>query len=355
MHYYMLGVNMSFSRTKRNAIEQYMLEKIAASETDVVLKTREAFSLSLNTVYRYLNTLIAEGSVKKHRTGVYSVISRSEQFTLARNLGELEDEQKIYEKRIFPEYIAGLPENVQKIWDFSFTEMMNNAIDHSSAKTVTCFISYNKAFTMIAIYDNGIGAFRNIMNWFGLDSIDDAIAELFKGRVTTDSENHSGEGIFFTSRYLDDFAILSSGKVFSHNKFDEISAAVKDIEGLENWENRPGTVVVMKQSNISNRRVEEIIARFSDEDTNEFSKTSIPIKDFFETYPVSRSQAKRLCARLNVFKEIELDFTGVPDMGQGFADEVFRVFQNRNPEVTITAVNMSENVGRMYQHVKNRE
>ncbi|MBQ9811003.1 MAG: STAS-like domain-containing protein, partial [Spirochaetales bacterium] len=209
-------------------------------------------------------------------------------------------------------------------------------------------------YTSIVIYDNGIGIFRNIKQWFGLDSIDDAIAELFKGRITTDSANHSGEGIFFTSRFLDDFAVLSSGKIFTHNRYDEITADIEDIPGFENWQKKTGTAVFMRQSNISNKKVEEIIERFSDEETSEFSKTSIPIKEFFETYPVSRSQAKRLCARLNVFSEIELDFTDVTDIGQGFADELFRVFQNKNPGIKINAVNMTLSVERMYKHVKNR-
>ena len=120
------------------------------------------------------------------------------------------------------------------------------------------------------------------------------------------------------------------------------------------WKDMKGTMVVMKQSNVSNKDISEIIGRFSDEETDEFSKTSIPIKDFFDTYPVSRSQAKRLYARLNVFKEIELDFSGVSDMGQGFADELFRVFQNNNPSISLKAINMSPNVERMYRHVTAR-
>ena len=343
---------MSFSQSKRSAIENYILNKIASSEPDVVKKTMEAFSVSSNTVYRYIGTLLDSGAIDKKKNGKYSIVDRRKSFTLYRDSNELGDEQKIYEKLVYPDFVEELPENVRKIWDFSFTEMMNNAIDHSKASEINCMLAANVAYTSMIIADNGIGIFKNIRDWFGLDSIEDAIGELFKGRVTTDSANHSGEGIFFTSRFLDDFAIISSGKIFTHNRFEEIISDLEAMPGFEKWQSVPGTIVMMKQSNVSNKNIMEIIGRFSDEETSEFSKTSIPIKDFFETYPISRSQAKRLCARLNVFKEIELDFSGVSDMGQGFADELFRVFQNRNPEITIKASNMSPSVERMFNHVR---
>lgn len=52
---------------------------------------------------------------------------------------------------------------------------------------------------------------------------------------------------------------------------------------------------------------------FSDVDGG-FTKTNIPVKNVFETYPVSRSQAKRLCHRFDKFREIELDFDGIEEI-----------------------------------------
>lgn len=69
--------------------------------------------------------------------------------------------------------------------------------------------------------------------------------------------------------------------------------------------------------------------------------------------PVARSQARRLSERLNCFEEVILDFDKVDMMGQGFADELFRVYQNAHPEVTLTPVNMNEFVHRMYRHAIN--
>ena len=48
---------------------------------------------------------------------------------------------------------------------------------------------------------------------------------------------------------------------------------------------------------------------------------------------ISRSQAKRLLARLEKFKIVMLDFEDVATIGRAFADEIFRVFTNNHPEI----------------------
>ena len=67
---------------------------------------------------------------------------------------------------------------------------------------------------------------------------------------------------------------------------------------------------------------------------------------------MSRSQAKRLVNGLEKFVTVELDFSGIDEIGQGFADELFRVFTNAHPEITLTPVNMCSDVEKMYRHVK---
>ena len=48
---------------------------------------------------------------------------------------------------------------------------------------------------------------------------------------------------------------------------------------------------------------------------------------------VSRSEAKRLLANLDRFREVILDFQGVRGVGQGFVDEIFRVWSRAHPDV----------------------
>ena len=47
---------------------------------------------------------------------------------------------------------------------------------------------------------------------------------------------------------------------------------------------------------------------------------------------------------LENFKEVELDFSGVETIGQGFADQIFRVWKNRNPDTHVFAINANENI-----------
>lgn len=67
--------------------------------------------------------------------------------------------------------------------------------------------------------------------------------------------------------------------------------------------------------------------------------------------PISRSQARRICKRLEEFKEVELDFCEVTFMGQGFADEIFRVYALAHPNVSIGIKNATSDVARMVYHV----
>lgn len=83
----------------------------------------------------------------------------------------------------------------------------------------------------------------------------------------------------------------------------------------------------------------------------EFIKTRIPLKDIFDLTPMSRSQAKRVCNRLENFKEVIVDFEEVSWIGQGFAHQLFVVFAKSHPEIVITPVNMNEDVTKMYHHV----
>ena len=50
-------------------------------------------------------------------------------------------------------------------------------------------------------------------------------------------------------------------------------------------------------------------------------------------------------------QEVILDFEDLEWMGQGFAHQIFVVFQNAHPQILLTPVNMNEAVTKMYQHV----
>ena len=66
---------------------------------------------------------------------------------------------------------------------------------------------------------------------------------------------------------------------------------------------------------------------------------------------ITRSQAKRVSHRFERFKRVELDFAGIAEIGQAFADELFRVFANAHPHIRITPINTEPAVAQMIRRV----
>lgn len=239
------------------------------------------------------------------------------------------------------------------IWYYAFTEMFNNAIEHSESKKIQCSVLVSRSCVNMLIIDQGIGIFEKIKEYYKYDTLDDAISELFKGKLTTDSRNHTGEGIFFTSRIMDIFVVVSSCKYFTHDNYNEIIATLDEDDKLNQLMNNEGTVVWMRLANRSHKQIKEVFDMFSDGD-NGFNKTSIPMKNVFgNNFPVSRSQARRLYNRFDRFDEVELDFNGVDEIGQAFAHELFVKYASLRPEVRLKVVNAGKEVENMINRVKN--
>ena len=339
---------MKLSKEKVNAIRQYIIEKVDAKQKGIAKSTSDAFGISEMTVYRYLRALQDDGILEK-RDGKYHLKTQTNIYR-----GQLQGLSEADETRIFREalspFINDLPDNVQHIWEYCFTEMINNVIDHSEGTIYEVYVSRSFLKVTVLISDNGVGIFRKITDYYQYNSIDDAILELFKGKLTTDSSKHTGEGIFFTSQVLDRFAAYSDGKVFTRNKYDDFYKTLAP-EAAEKFEAfQSGTVIAMDLSNTSNKELVEVFDRFSDEN-DKFTKTRIPLKNVYDTFPVSRSQAKRLSHRFKDFTEVVLDFSEISQIGQGFAHELFVLFRKSHPDVKLVPVNANESVQKMINHV----
>lgn len=85
----------------------------------------------------------------------------------------------------------------------------------------------------------------------------------------------------------------------------------------------------------------------------DFTKTVVPVllaKNEGSDL-VARSQAKRICARIDQFAEVQLNFKGIEYVGQGFADELFRVFVNSHPETKFIITNANKDIKKSIIHV----
>lgn len=239
--------------------------------------------------------------------------------------------------------LLGVEKRLQDIFNYAFTEIFNNAIDHSSSDDISIEIEKDKKFKFI-IRDWGVGIFNNIMQKKNLDNQLDAIQDLLKGKSTTDPKRHSGEGIFFTSKVADIFIIESfSKRLIINNKLDDVF--------IENIKEKKGTRVVFSIDVKSQKDLLEIFRKYTDKNL-EFTKTSVKVELYkLEADYISRSQGKRIMYGLEKFKSIILDFKNIETVGQAFADEVFRVWRSGHPDIKIDFINANENVRFMIERV----
>lgn len=243
-----------------------------------------------------------------------------------------------------------LPENIRSIFTFAFSEMLNNAIEHSTSKIISVEVILRDKLLSFVVNDAGVGVFRNIMKKKNLESEIEAIQDLLKGKTTTMPRTHSGEGIFFTSKTGDSFILDSFGHVLSiDNNTDNVLARTT-------LTIKRGTRVIFKINTGSERHLNDVFKKYtnigSDSDYG-FDKTEIRVKLFTSGgVHISRSQARRILEGLEKFKVIMLDYKDVPLVGQAFVDEIYRVFQNKHPDIAIQEENMSEGVKFMVERAK---
>jgi len=233
-----------------------------------------------------------------------------------------------------------LPENVRHILEYTFTEMLNNAIEHARSAGVRVTVERTESNVRFVIVDHGVGIFANLMEKFSLTSELDAINQLLKGKHTTAPEAHSGEGIFFTSRAADQLVIRSARKKLVFENAD----AEPDVYPKTLPTALVGTSVRFSIETASARELGTVFRRHTSEEYS-FDTTDVRIRLYREGTPYfARSQARRVTAGLERFKNVTIDFANVPTIGQAFADEIFRVWKNRHPHVHLTVENANEDV-----------
>ncbi len=156
-----------------------------------------------------------------------------------------------------------------------------------------------------------------------------------------DPARHSGEGLFFTSKAVSRFRLESQGVAWV------VDNVVGD-SGIGTSDVRRGTRVTFALVPGHVPRLADVFAAFTDPESLAFMRTQATIRlAAFGKTLVARSEAKRLVAWLPEFTHATLDFTGVDVVGQGFCDEVFRVFAGAHPGVTLEPVGMNEAVAFM--------
>jgi anti-sigma regulatory factor (Ser/Thr protein kinase) len=342
---------MTRVRNRGEEIRSYILQNVEAHPTDISKESAIKFGVSRQAINLHLKRLEHEGALVpgkgKTRSREYllaPLLEWRKVYLITQGL----EEDVVWRDDISP-VLGDQPENVKDIWQYGFTEMFNNARDHSEGTNITVLIEKTAVNTQVAILDDGIGIFRKIQNALGLLDERHAIFELTKGKLTTDPDRHTGEGIFFTSRMFDSFDILSAGVFFTH-QFGKAEDWILERTKPDNAK----TSVWLKLNNHTARTVKRIFDQYSTSGNFGFTKTMVPVRlaQYGNEKLISRSQAKRVVARIELFNTVIFNFKDVPTIGQGFADEIFRVFASQHPGITIYATDTNDEVRRMIERVK---
>ncbi|MEO7095748.1 MAG: DUF4325 domain-containing protein, partial [Polyangiales bacterium] len=301
--------------TPRRVIAELLAQKGTVTSGEVVAAT----GLTRQAVHRHLREMIETGElflVGSGRGARY--VARKTSVHLRRPRAGLDEGRLFEEAEDELEELRAIPRRASRILHYVFTEVVNNAVDHSRGKWVDVSIELGRESVTVEVVDDGVGAFHNVRVGLKLASDLEAIGEISKGKTTTDPEHHSGQGIFFSSKAVDSF-VLESG-----NLRWLVDARIGD-HAIASAPERRGTRVWFSVARDTQRDLRELFDEYTTD--HAFDRTRTVVRLFaYGTAFVSRSEAKRMLHGLERFREVVLDFRGVEAIGQGFADEVFRVW-----------------------------
>jgi anti-sigma regulatory factor (Ser/Thr protein kinase) len=306
----------------------------------------ERVGISRQAAHRHLAALVRAGTLSPEGKGPATHYVRSERLPYEKkySLSGLAEDRVLSELSASAAQLQNLGDNVRGILDYVLTELVNNAIDHSSGKSVRVRLSKTPASISLEVRDDGVGIFRHLREGLQLPDFLSAVQELSKGKVTTDPKHHSGEGIFFVSKICDLFSAESNKVIW---RIDNVRSDMAVGESDE----RMGTVIRCEIPLHKAKTLKSVFDEYAKD--FEFSKTRIVVKLFqVGTYFVSRSEAKRILNTLEKFREVILDFAQIREVGQGFADEVFRVWANQHPKTNLTPIHMNAAVTFMVSRAK---
>jgi len=302
-----------------------------------------ALGVTRQTAHRHLRELVANGRLVAEGAGRGARYRRVDPEDARCYATSGLDEDRVWSEMSGPGKVAGnLLKAAETVLHYVLTELVNNAIDHSGAAEVDVRVTRSVRTVALEVCDRGVGIFRHIRDGLGLGSELEALQELSKGKTTTMPSRHTGEGIFFSSKAADRFEIESGSlRWIVDNRIGDMAVGALD----------PAVAGTAVKTEIDLENPRDLTAIFEQYTRDfEFSRTRAVVRLFaIGTEFVSRSQAKRLVHGLEKFREVVLDFEGVDLVGQGFADEVFRVWSRQHPDVLLVPIEMDGPVAFMVE------
>jgi len=327
-------------KKRRLDIHEFVIERVRDKSPHLTEAVKSHFKISRQAAFKHINTLVKEGylfAAGKTNNRTYELGKNRFKY-LKTVIGPSASEDELWSAN-FSDLFKGLKSNVASICEYGFTEIVNNALDHSEGTQLNIRVDVSPKEIEISIADNGVGIFNKIQRELKLPNPRLSLLELSKGKYTTDPERHTGEGIFFSSKMFDAFFINSGGLTFEHRNLSKFASLVPDKS------EKAGTQVLMILDPLTKRTTKGVFDKFTDRNLG-FTKTIVPVElaKFEGGNLISRSQGRRLVMRFEKFKFVVLDFKNVSTIGRPFADEVFRVFARKHKSTSLVSVNETKDI-----------
>jgi anti-sigma regulatory factor (Ser/Thr protein kinase) len=239
-----------------------------------------------------------------------------------------------------------LAPTVARLAQHVFMELVNNAIDHSGGTSVTVSMRQTALHVQLLVSDDGVGLFERVEQAHAIADPALAMFELAKGRLTSQPGRHAGRGLFYAARAADVLDVHANRNGYQHRGLDgrgwlRARAAA-----------HRGTTVFAGIALDTERTLDAVMRSASADGAGyALERICVPLRLLAGDGGAldSRAQARRVMTRLAPFKQVDLDFAGVADIGHSFADELFRVLPATQPRLALHAIHADAPVARMIE------
>ena len=164
---------MSLKKEIREEIKEKILRLIQKKESPYLVLNY--YKISRQTVYKYLKDFMTNKIIIKNSKNEYFINYYIHDVIKLKN-------KNLQEDLIYRDYIRKYEkdkkdkkDNIVRILSYTFSEILNNAIEHSEGKNVIITYAENFFYIYISILDDGVGIFKKIQRDHNLKNENEAI------------------------------------------------------------------------------------------------------------------------------------------------------------------------------------
>jgi hypothetical protein len=344
---------MEGSRQKSSLIRKFILDTVSSHPADIVKIVAQKYSISRQAAARHIKKLVNKGDIEieGNTSGRIYRPSQGRVFEFAYIIADRPEKDAVWKKDVLP-LLQSLPGNVLELWSYCFEKIFNHSIYHSGGTIIRVHIIQQKTQTTMNISDDGAGIFHTIKEHLKLDDDQHAALELSKGKFATAPDSHIGLDIILSSRMADYFAIAAGRVIFAHQHGITWDWALDTSDEVIR-----GTFISMTIENNTLRTFKQVLKEYVTAEAGDsfVSRICLPVRlaQYGTETLFSRSQARRILARIHRFTIAILDFHSVDKIGSAFADQIFRVFSSEHPEIQLLHCNANRHIEAVIKAAKN--